>query len=503
MNERAVLLQISRAVVVERNPDHLLEAVLDILSREMGMLRATFTFRHNDVFQIEASRGLDAEQRKKGRYHAGEGITGTVAATGKPALVSDIAGDKNFLNRTGSHKAGEHVAFLCVPVLRHDQIVGTLSIERKLEPETDLNADLELLQIIGNLVAEAVAVSRQEREEHRLLQDENQRLRYALSEENPGKIIGNSRQMREVYRFIRMVAPTDATVLIRGSSGTGKELVAKAVRQLSHRANGPFVTLNCAAIPESLVESELFGHEKGSFTGAVTKRTGRVEAAGGGTLFLDEIGDLSLHSQIKMLRFLQERTYSRVGSNEERKADVRVIAATSRNLEEMMTNGLFREDLFYRLNIFPIQLPDLSQRRSDIILLAEHFIAKYNLRYGKEVKKLSTTAVNLLMDYHWPGNVRELENCIERAILTAMTDSICDVDLPPSLQSGHNDVSVSGSDFKSMVDSFQRKLIVEALRREKGNQTAAARVLQLSPRMMHYNIERLEIDPNQFKESQD
>ena len=501
--EIAVLGQISAAVIHQRNPDRLMEGVLDILSREMGMLRATFTLRHGDVFEIEASRGLDPEQKSKGRYLPGEGITGAVAAEGRPCLVPDISTDAHFLNRTGSHKAGERLAFLCVPVQWNNQIVGTLSIERATAPVSDLKLDLKLLEIVGNLTAEALAVLKREYEERQSLREENRRLRDAVEQERPGKLIGNCRNMREVYRLIRQAAPTDATILIRGASGTGKELVAQAIRQLSSRAKGPFVTLNCAAIPEPLLESEMFGHEKGAFTGAAQKRLGRVEAADGGTLFLDEIGDLSLSGQVKLLRFLQERTFSRVGSSDEIKADVRIIAATSRDLEKLISEEKFREDLYYRLNVFPILIPDLAHRRCDIVLLAEHFIAKYNLRYARNIRGLSNEAVNALVAYPWPGNVRELENCIERAVLTAPDDSIRSTDLPPSLQAVSETLprgQIEQGDFKSTVDAFARNLIVEALRRSGGNHSVAGRELKLSARMMNYNIHRYGIDPREYEE---
>ena len=263
-------------------------------------------------------------------------------------------------------------------------------------------------------------------------------------------MVGNCREMQIVYEQLHQVAPSDATVLIRGGSGTGKEMIARAIVNLSARKDKPFITLNCAALPENLVESELFGHEKGAFTGAMARRIGRAEAADGGTLFLDEIGDLTMQTQVKLLRFLQERTFSRVGSNEEIHADVRFLAATSRNLEELMAQGKFREDLYYRLNIFPIVMPDLAKRKSDIILLAEHFIDKFNLKYGKKITRLSTTAINLLMSYHWPGNVRELENCMERAVLTAKDECVHSFNLPPSLQTsltsgGGNSIVLTGA----------------------------------------------------------
>ena len=275
-------------------------------------------------------------------------------------------------------------------------------------------------------------------------------------------------------------------------------MIARAIVNLSERKDKPFITLNCAALPENLVESELFGHEKGAFTGAVNRRIGRAEAADGGTLFLDEIGDLTMQTQVKLLRFLQERTFSRVGSNEELHSDVRFLAATSRNLEELIAQGKFREDLFYRLNIFPITMPDLAKRKSDIILLAEHFIEKMNLRYNKKVARLSTTAINLLMSYHWPGNVRELENCIERAVLTATDDCVHSYNLPPSLQTSlsvgpSGAVTTKTAPLEVMMNNYEREIITEAIKRNNGNLSAAGRDLGVSPRMMNYRMNKLGI----------
>lgn len=499
-----VLSEISTAVVHERNITALLEKVLDILHRRMGMLRGTFTLRKGDVFEIAASHGLSDAEQKRGRYKLGEGITGTVAETGIAQFVPDVSKEKRFRNNTGSRTGAKDIAFLCVPIFYMEKIIGTLSIDRSVTTGVDLQEDLRFLEIVGNLTAEAVSVYRAEIDERESLLKENQQLRSALGETsgNPGQLIGNSRAMHKIYDLIRQVAPSNATVLIRGSSGTGKELVANAIYKLSPRGDKPFIALNCAALPESLVESELFGHEKGSFTGAINTRIGRVEAANKGTLFLDEIGDLTPQTQVKLLRFIQERTFSRVGSNEELKSDVRLLAATSRNLEELMEQGKFREDLYYRLNIFPITIPDLAKRRCDIILLAEHFIQKLNMRYGKTVQRLSTPAINMLMTYHWPGNVRELENCIERAVLTATDDCIHSYNLPPSLQTGSaNDselIKDGNASFNMMVESFERELIVEALKKNHGNMSAAGRTLGLSPRVMHYKINNLAIDPHLY-----
>ncbi len=500
--EIRVIGEISSAIVHERDPKPLLEKVLAILDREMGMVRGTFTIRQGDTLAIEVSRGLDDKNKTRGRYRLGEGITGRVAETGKPQIVEDVRQDKRFLNRTGAREDGERVAFICVPIFNHGEVVGTLSIDRLAGESTqDFARDAGLLGIIGNLTADAVSMYLAEQEERQSLLEENRKLRDMLSPDR-GDLVGNCREMQQIYTQIQQVAPSDATVLIRGSTGTGKELIARAIVNLSSRKGRPFVTLNCAAMPEALVESELFGHEKGAFTGAAVRRIGRAEAADGGTLFLDEIGDMTLQTQVKLLRFIQERTFSRVGSNEELHANVRFIAATSRDLEAMMAKREFREDLYYRLNIFPIVMPDLAKRRSDIILLAEYFIEKMNVKYGRRVARLSTPTINMLMAYHWPGNVRELENCIEHAVLTASDNCIHAYNLPQSLQtgkaSGSNLLPEGNTSIDVLVASYERELLVEALKRNNGNMSATGRELGISPRMMHYRINKLGITPDWY-----
>ena len=494
-HEIAILREVTSVVVRERNVRRLLEEVIEILERGLGMRRGTFALLEGDELRIEAStRTLNAEERALGRYRIGEGITGLVAKTGKSEVVLDVRKDQRFLNKTRSRAGNEAVSFICVPLIYLGQVVGTLSVDCEMRSDTGaLVKDVAFLEIIANITAEAAAACREECAERDALIEENRQLRDMLPC-NPGKLIGDCKDMRAVYEQIHQVAPSDATVLIRGASGTGKELVAKAIQGLSLRKDKPFVVLNCAALPEALVESELFGHEKGAFTDARERRIGRAEAANGGTLFLDEIGDLSIPVQVKLLRFLQERTFSRVGSNEEIHSDVRFIAATSRNLEDLMQRKLFREDLYYRLSVFPIVMPDLAARGGDIILLAQHFLSKMSAKYGKRITRISSPAANMLQAYSWPGNVRELENCIERAVLTCKDDCIHGYNLPPALQSPefnedpyHPDEHLT---LEEQLAAVERKILENALRRHDGNRAAAGRELGVSPRMMNYRLNK-------------
>ncbi len=503
--EMAVLNQISHVLVHQRDVSSLLKEVLDILYCEMGLSRGTVTLLRDDTLFIEASHGLNRVEEERGKYNVGEGITGKVAATGKPIIIPEIVEEPGFLDRTGTRARQRGVAFICVPILYKEQVVGTMSIDRVKNATTDLEHDQNLLETVANILADAVAAILREYDERQRLLEENRRLKQELDRGlRPQNIVGTCSAMRLIYSMIEQVADSQATVLIRGASGTGKELVARAIHHSSKRSKRQFVAVNCAALPENLIESELFGHEKGSFTGAIARRTGRAENADGGTLFLDEIGDLSQQVQVKLLRFLQEKTFERVGSNQTIKVDVRILAATSRDLEQLMKDGLFREDLYYRLNVFPLHMPSLYERRSDIMLLADHFLDKYNKVYSKTVKRISTPAINMMMAYHWPGNVRELENCIERAVLMATDEVIHGYNLPPSLQTGQatNTATIiqdNSADLVTMVASFERELIVDALKMKRGNVASAARQLGSTPRIIHYKITRLNIDPMTYK----
>ncbi|MEI6970925.1 MAG: sigma 54-interacting transcriptional regulator [bacterium] len=506
--ELEVLYRISQAAARQHHDvSALLNEIMDIMETDMAMARGTLTLRRpdTDIFVIEASRGLTAEEKQRGQYRLGEGVTGKVAKSGKPALVPDITKDPDFLDRTRARK-GARVAFICVPIVHRKQVIGTLSIDRPVADEGELKRDLDFIRLVGGLIAEAVAGIREQIEERESLVTENRRLRQELSEQyKPANIIGNCGSMRTVYQQIAQVADSMATVLIRGETGTGKELVARAMHYSSSRKNGPLVSVNCAALPENLVESELFGHEKGAFTGAVQQRKGRFEQANGGTLFLDEIGDIPLSVQVRMLRVLQEREFERVGGDKTIKVNVRVIAATSRNLEEAVKENRFREDLYYRLNVFPIHLPPLRERRSDIMLLADFFVQKYNKAYGKKARRISTAAINMMMSYHWPGNVRELENCIERAVLTCTDDVIHGFSMPPSLQTSQDTHTAllpsGGADLRAMVEAYEREIIIDALKKHRGNASAAARELNTTQRILNYRIKQTGIEPKSYRAS--
>ena len=405
-----------------------LETVLEVMAEHTGMMRGVITLldeAHGEI-AIEAAYGMSAEAQSKGRYKLGEGITGKVIESGKPLVIPNVLVEPLFLNRTGSRSRKEAVSFICVPVKMEGRVIGALSADRLFAASEALEEDMRLLSVLASLISKAVK-NRQER--HRML-EENRRLLDVLRERSrPEMFVGRSPGLRAVLTQLAQVAPTSATVLLLGESGTGKELAANTIHAGSPRAGHPFIKINCAALPEGLIESELFGHEKGAFTGAVGMRKGRFEAADGGTLFLDEIGELAVSTQVKLLRVLQEQEFERLGGMETRKVDVRVVAATSRNLEQMVKDGLFRRDLYYRLNVMPIHIPPLRKRKNDIIPLAQHFLDYYNQKYDFH-RKLSPATCFALLNYRWEGNVRQLKNSIEQATIITDTDLIQPESLP-------------------------------------------------------------------------
>jgi Nif-specific regulatory protein len=332
------------------------------------------------------------------------------------------------------------------------------------------------------------------------LKEENRRLLSKLEDKyRISEIIGNSNKMREVFQMVSQVSGSNATVLIRGESGTGKELVANAIHYNSHRAKNAFIKVNCSALPSNLIESELFGHEKGAFTGAIRQKLGKFELAHKGTIFLDEIGSIDLEVQANLLRVLQEKEFERVGGQRTIKVDVRIIAATNKNLELSVDEETFRGDLYYRLNVFPIYLPPLRERKTDITLLADHFLEKYAKENGKEIHRFSTPAIDMLTSYHWPGNVRELENCIERAVLLCEEGVVHSYHLPPTLQTGTESNTLPKLSLEDAVANLEREMIIDALKNTRGNITEASELLATTVRKFSYKAKRYGVDYRKYR----
>ncbi len=505
LRELETLYKISQILAAGTRQKQALAEVLDTLNNDLGMNRGTVSLLApgSTEIKIEVAHNLPRERSRKVRYRIGEGITGKVMQSGKAMIIPKVSQEPLFLDRfeRRGQERGE-ISFICVPISIGQEVIGTLSVDRPFDEASSLEEDMRVLTIVASMIANDVKARREVAIRRQELEDENLRLRHELQDRfRPENIIGNSGAMRAVYRQIHQVAASDTTVLIRGESGTGKELVAHAIHYSSPRSGGPFVKVNCAALNENLLESELFGHEKGAFTGALQSRLGRLEEANGGTLFLDEIGDFSPVTQVKLLRVLQEKQFERVGSNRTIKTNARIVAATNRDLEAAVEQGTFRQDLYYRVNIFPIFLPPLRDRKDDILLLADFFVEQYSRKMGKDVRRISTPAINMMFAYHWPGNVRELENCIERAVLLSTDGVIHGHHLPPTLQTSDASDTVGTGSLKERVDLFERDIIVDALKRCNGNLAATARDLKTTPRIIGYKVRDLGIDYKRYRRS--
>jgi Nif-specific regulatory protein len=526
--ELTTIYEISKILSSSLDLHKTLSTTLNVLSSCLQMRRGMVSLQQEEgELQVVAATGMSDTEIKRGRFLLGEGVTGRILKFGGPIVIPDISKEPLFLHRTGARddlSKNQVLSFVGVPIKVGRKPVGVLSIDREQGRQpVNFEADVQFLTMVANLIGQTIRLYNNVAAERAQLVQEKHRLQKELqgkySLEN---VIGQSKRMQEVFAEVHQAAPGRSTVLLRGESGTGKEVIARAIHTLSARSDGPFIKLNCAALSETLLESELFGHEKGSFTGATQERKGRFELAHGGTLFLDEIGDISPSFQTKLLRVLQEREFERVGGSRPIRVDVRLITATNKNLEEAVAKGGFRADLYYRINVVSIFLPLLRERREDIPLLVEHFLQKFN---AENRRKLAITpgAMQIMINCLWPGNVRELENCIERTATMTRGSVIQEVDLPcqqrkcfslaiqsyekspksiaivtaaPPEHSAHMPAEPPGDlpPVDPGTQKSERERLILAMEQCGWVQAKAARLLKLTPRQMGYALKKYNIE---------
>ncbi len=498
--------------------DTTLGKILRILHDTLRMERATLLLLDNagEHLAIRASYGLTVKEEQRGVYNLDEGVSGQIFQTCSPFVVPDVHQEPLFLNRTKSRSeiSKEKLSFIGVPVILAQKPVGVLTVDRLFGMDVSFEEDIRFLSVLSMLIGQFLSLHRAIRRKEAVLVEENKSLKAELhGRYNRHYIIGQSKPIQEVFWSIEKVAPSRATVLILGESGTGKELVARAIHEASPRKDKPFIKVNCAALPENLLESELLGHEKGAFTGAQSTKLGRFEIADRGTLFLDEIGELPLALQAKMLRVLQERQFERLGGIRTISVDVRIIAATNVSLEDEVAKGAFRNDLYYRLNVVPITLPPVRERRDDVPLLLDHFLRSSNKRNEKDVK-LTREFLDFLIDYDWPGNVRELQNLIERLVILSDSGWLQISDLPnrmvqeakvPAPEIAASPLQKKQNDLADrrrgrVLKDIERDEIAAALKRHGWVQARAARELGLTQRQIGYKIKKLGLSrPDQWQ----
>ena len=512
--ELSTLYEISKILGSSLDLERSLTGILRILNSFMGMRKGTILLYDalTRELSIRLAIGMTPEEMARGKYQRGEGILGKVMHHGLPMVIPDIGQEPQFLDRTHSRGdlSSQPIALIAVPIKVGGEPIGVLSVDRLFAEGTSFEEDVRVLTIVASLIGQTVSLQQHVMRERADLLEQTRTLQQALrTRYRLDNIVGQSKRMQEIYRAVEQVSQTRVTVLLRGESGTGKELIARAIHFNSPRSEGPFIQLNCAALPQTLLESELFGHEKGAFTGAAAAKKGRFELADGGSLFLDEIGDIPMDVQVKLLRVLQERTFERVGGIKTIAVDVRIIAATNQDLEAAIAQGTFRQDLYYRLNVVPIMLSPLRERREDIPLLVEHFLAKANREHNRKVR-ITGRALQVMLHYGWPGNVRELENCVERIVIMARRRLILPEDLPLPVEAGEagpsdasrrrsvvpptRDVArASPPPGVSSLREVERHQIIQALSRANGVQARAAALLGITPRQLGYRMRRYNI----------
>ncbi len=491
--ELKVLYEISGIIGQILSLDQTLESILEILSKSLFMHRATVVLkdRKTGLLKIRASHSLEPEEKERGVYQVDEGITGLIFKSAQPVAVPDIGEEPLFLNKTKARKiTKEKISFIGVPILLNGEPIGVFHVDRLFSSEVHFEEDIRFLTIVATLIAQFVHLNQEVDKREQVLVNENKLLRAEISEKyNHFFTVGISPAMQILNEMIRKVSPSRASVLLLGESGTGKTLTARIIHELSSRVRSPFVKVNCAALPDNLIESELFGHEKGAFTGAVEAKPGRLEEADTGTVFLDEIGDLPMGVQAKLLHFLQEREFERLGSTKTKKVDVRVIAATNVDLAKAVELGKFRSDLYYRLNVFPIAIPPLHERKADIPLLCNYFLEKTVKEYGQRLQ-LSEECLQILVEYRWPGNVRELENVIERLSIMAEGPVISKKHLPGYLFQIKPRSFYREDNCSSKIEEIEKDTIVESLQDNGWIQQKAAKKIGITLRQMGYRVKK-------------
>ncbi len=537
--ELTTIYEISKILSSSLDVERTFRSSLNVLITLMVYRRAMVVLGDGEEgLKLASSIGLTPEEQLLGRYRPGEGVIGKVFVSGSPIVVPNIALEPQFLNRTGARDepSSQPIGFVAVPIQSNRRTLGVLTIDRASGPEGGFREDLRLLTMVANLLGQALLLHQGVSAERKQLLDETRRLKGELKGRySIDNAVGASKLMQEVFSQVHQVGPSRSTVLLRGESGTGKEVIARAIHELSPRNGGPFIKVNCAALTETLLESELFGHEKGAFTGAAGERRGRFELANGGTLFLDEIADISPAFQAKLLRVLQEREVERVGGSRPIKIDVRLIFATNRDLEKMVAAGTFRGDLYYRINVVSVCLPPLRERREDIPPLVTHFLERFNKDNHRELR-VSAGAMRVLYNCYWPGNVRELENCVERTATMTKGKLIEELDFPcfsdkcltrmlhvgAEVPDAHHDETLVESPVAMPVSRRQRvsvgehagassftragdekpegerERLVWAMEKSGWVQAKAARLLNITARQMGYALQKHRIEVRKF-----
>ena len=478
----SALMKISTRINAIRGIEELQQRLLELLFEVVPAQHGAILLTQDDQLDDNLVFALDRALGKDQAVTVSKTIAQQVLRDGVALLTNEVGSDGH---SSESMIASQALSVMCVPLVMVDRKLGVLYLDTSLKGDNFNKDHLQLVTAISCIAAVAIENARHiewlESENRRLLDDVN--LEYNM--------VGEGAAMQRVYHFISKVAPTDSTVLIVGESGTGKELAARAIHRNSKREGKPFMAVNCAALAETLLESELFGHEKGAFTGAIAQKKGRLEIADGGTVFLDEIGELSSALQIKLLRVLQEREFERVGGTQTIKVDLRLLAATNKNLEEAIEAEEFRRDLFYRLNVVSFEMPKLQDRKEDIPLLANYFAQKYSAKCNRRVNGISEEARAYLLDYEWPGNVRELENAIERAVVLGNTELILAEDLPEAIL--EREIGASPTGYHEAVVETKRRIILNAMDQAHGNYTDAAKLLGVHPNYLHRLIRNLQL----------